>query len=204
MKKFRRSAFSIACYVFAAIFAAYFVAVVISTVSTISQYYAAYQMSPTFGEVVGYLLQNGVTPLVAAILTFMAGLTYDEVRRINPANWASDDEISEAKEAKRLAKEAKQIAKGEAAKAAAEAKAPAADDDESVKPEFSAVIAEESEPVAVVHEPEVEEPGLIEKAFDAIGEAAEDIIDDDEEPAEENTEFSAVVAEDADAETEAE
>ena len=81
MKKFRRSPFTIACYVFAAMFAAYFVTVVISTVSTITQYYAAYDMSPTFGEVATYLFQQGTMPLFAAIGTFMAGIILDEVRK---------------------------------------------------------------------------------------------------------------------------
>ena len=200
MKKFRRSPFTIACYVFAAIFAAYFAAVVVSTISTINQYYAAYQMKATFGEVVGYLFQNGLNPLMAAVLTFMAGLIYNEVRRQNPDNWASDDEISEAKEARRLAKEAKQIAKGEVAKAAAEAKAPATDNDESVKPEFAAVVAEESESTIVPkEEPDPEEPGLVEEVFDKAGELAEkavDVLEEADDSVEEHTEFSAVVAED--------
>ena len=55
----------------------------------------------------------------------MAGFILEEVRKLNPSNWRTEDEIAEEKEAKKMAKEAKQIAKGEAAKAKADAKAEA-------------------------------------------------------------------------------
>ena len=196
MKKFRRSPFTIACYVFAALFAAYFIAVLISTVTTITQYYAAYDMSPTFGEVVTYLFQQGLTPLVAAIVTFMSGIILDEVRKGNPANWASDEEISEAKEAKRLAKEAKQIAKGEAAAAAAAA-AETLDTSEEIKPEFSAVVAEQSEnTVEFEGGKEAEEAAA--EAEETVKEAADAAEEEAEETAEETSDvFEAVVAEDA-------
>lgn len=207
MKKFRRSPFTIACYVIAAMFAAYFVTIVISTVTTINQYYAAYDMSPTFGEVASYLFQQGTMPLFAAIGTFMAGIILDEVRKGNPANWASDEEISEAKEAKRLAKEAKQIAKGEAAAAAATAASAAEKvvSDESIKPEFAAVVAEESkntvvfddeedaEAVAEEAEEKAEEAAVEEKAEEAAGAAAAEA----EEKAEVSDVFEVEVAEDA-------
>ena len=196
MKKFRRSPFTIACYVFAALFAAYFIAVLISTVTTITQYYAAYDMSPTFGEVVTYLFQQGLTPLVAAIVTFMSGIILDEVRKGNPANWASDEEISEAKEAKRLAKEAKQIAKGEAAAAAAAA-AETLDTSEEIKPEFSAVVAEQSENTVVAEGGDAAEEAAAE-AEETVKEAADAAEEEAEETAEEPSDvFEAVVAEDA-------
>ena len=204
MKKFRRSPFTIACYVFAAMFAAYFVTVVIGTVSTINQYYAAYDMSPTFGEVANYLFQQGTMPLFAAIGTFMAGVILDEVRKGNPANWASDDEISEAKEAKRLAKEAKQIAKGEAAAAAASA-AEAVSADETIKPEFAAVVAEESKNTVVFDDEEDAEvaekaEAAVDKAAEDAKEAAADAAAEAEEKAEEVSDvFEVEVAEDAEA-----
>lgn len=190
MKKFRRSPFTIACYVIAAMFAAYFVTIVISTVTTINQYYAAYDMSPTFGEVASYLFQQGTMPLFAAIGTFMAGIILDEVRKGNPANWASDEEISEAKEAKRLAKEAKQIAKGEAAAAAATAASAAAEkiaSDESIKPEFAAVVAEESKNTVVFDD---EEDAEAADEAEAVAEKA----DEAEAAVEEKAEEAAVAA----------
>lgn len=204
MKKFRRSPFTIACYVIAAMFAAYFVTIIISTVTTINQYYAAYDMSPTFGEVASYLFQQGTMPLFAAIGTFMAGIILDEVRKGNPANWASDEEISEAKEAKRLAKEAKQIAKGEAAAAAATAASAAEKivSDESIKPEFAAVVAEESKNTVVFDDEEDAEAAdeaeaVAEEAEEKAEEAAGAAAAEAEEKAEVSDVFEVEVAEDA-------
>ena len=205
MKKFRRSPFTIACYVLAAMFAAYFVTIVISTVATITQYYAAYDMSPTFGEVAGYLFQQGTMPLFAAIGTFMAGIILDEVRKGNPANWASDEEISEAKEAKRLAKEAKQIAKGEAAAAAATAASGAEKvvGDETIKPEFAAVVAEESENTAAFGDEEAAEEAAEEvkeaaEKAEEVKEAADEVAEKADEVKEEVSDvFEVEVAEDA-------
>lgn len=204
MKKFRRSPFTIACYVIAAMFAAYFVTIVISTVTTINQYYAAYDMSPTFGEVASYLFQQGTMPLFAAIGTFMAGIILDEVRKGNPANWASDEEISEAKEAKRLAKEAKQIAKCEAAAAAATAASAAEKivSDESIKPEFAAVVAEESKNTVVFDDEEDAEAAdeteaVAEEAEEKAEEAAGAAAAEAEEKAEVSDVFEVEVAEDA-------
>ena len=204
MKKFRKSAVSIVCYIIAAIFTVYLVTVVVSTVVTINQYYAQYGMSPRASEVVNYLMQNALAPLTSIIVTFMAGLIFDEVRKLNPANWASDDEITEAKEAKRIAREAKQIAKGEAAAAAVEKSS------ELIKPEFADSVEEEAEAAkaaaaaefaAVVAEDEAADAGKTEDAADAEAASDEEVIGESEEvEAEEgpvHTEFFAEVAEDA-------
>ena len=82
----------------AAITAAYFIAVIFSTMSTIHQYYAQYQMSAGFGETLGYLLQNGLSPLVSAITLFMAGFILEEVRKLNPSNWMTEEEIASRNE----------------------------------------------------------------------------------------------------------
>ena len=175
MKKFRKSAVSIVCYVLAALFTVYLVTVIVSSIATVNQYYSQYGMSPAIGEVVNYLMQNSLSPLTAIIVTFMAGLIYDEVRKLNPANWASDDEITEAQEAKRLAKEAKQIAKGEAAAAAAAVE----DSSDQIKPELADSVAEEAEAAAdefsaVVAEADEEaEEGKTEEAAEIVAEEAE-------------------------------
>ena len=116
MKKFRRSPVAIACYVIAALLAVYFLAVIFSTLSTINEYYAQYDMRAGFGETFGYLMQNGMSIFVNALLVFMAGFILETVRKLNPSNWMTDEEIAEAREAKQLAREEKQAAKGEAAK----------------------------------------------------------------------------------------
>lgn len=146
MKKFRKSPLAIVCYVFAAIFAAYFVATEVTTITTIFNYYASYGMNPTFGEIASYTLQEGLASLTAAILVCMAGIILEEVRKLNPANWVTDEELAEKKEARVMARDAKKIARGEAAKAKAEA---AADESETIKPEFSAAVAPEDDGVVV-------------------------------------------------------
>ena len=161
MKKFRKSPIAIVCYVFAAIFAAYFVATEVNTISTIYEYYAPYGVAPTVGEVVGYMIQQGIQPLAYAILVCMAGIILEAVRKLNPANWATDDEIAEAKEARKAAREAKKIAKGEAAKAAAEASVEFAEEPEAeqehqeeLSDEFSAVVIPEEADENPAAEPE--------------------------------------------------
>ena len=99
MKKFKKSPIAIVCYIIASIFAVYFIAVIFSTLHSINEYYASYDMQAGFGETLGYLLQNGLGPLTNAILIFMAGFILDEVRKLNPANWMTEEEIAEAREA---------------------------------------------------------------------------------------------------------
>lgn len=205
MKKYRRSPLSIVCYVLAAIFAANFILVISSTLTEINQYYATYGMQPGFGEVLRYMLQMGSTPLFTAVATFMVGIIFNEIRKQNPANWAADEEISEAKEAQRLFKDAKQIAKGEAAKAAAEAKEPViTENDEGIKTEFSAVVAENSDTVEFGGDETEEEAAAPEETEnEEPAEAADDQVQEETESESFSDEFSAVVAEDEETPAEA-
>lgn len=190
MKQFRRSKIAIVCYILAVLFAVYCVYAIATAIVTINQYYASYGMSPGAGEVVSYLFQSAVSPLTTMITIFMAGLILEEVRKLNPANWATPDEIAEAKEAKRLAREAKQIAKGEAAAAAATEEAAADADSESIKPEFAAVIAEESEN-SVVFDEEEDPAAQAEDVAEEVQDDAEAVAAEEAE----NTEFYADVTE---------
>ena len=189
MKKFRRSPVAIACYVIAALLAVYFLAVIFSTLSTINEYYAQYDMRAGFGETFGYLMQNGMSIFVNALLVFMAGFILETVRKLNPSNWMTDEEIAEAREAKQLAREEKQAAKGEAAKIKAGVitaeEAEAANAEKSVEAVFVTPEEENSDAEA-----------------DAETEAeAEAAPDDPEEPAAE-TEETAAEDENADEVTE--
>jgi hypothetical protein len=198
MKKFRKSPIAIICYIFGAIFAAYFVATEVNTISTIYDYYAPYQMTPTVGEVIGYMIQQGMQALTAAILVLMAGIILEEVRKLNPANWVTDDEIAEKKEARKAVREAKQIARGEAAKAAAEADM--AEEKEGIKAEFAAAIAEEDDRT-VVFEEETPEPEETSEEAAVIADEATEAAEAAEEPEQVfSDEFSAVIAEDVDEE----
>ncbi len=189
MKKFRRSPVAIACYVIAALLAVYFLAVIFSTLSTINEYYAQYDMRAGFGETFGYLMQNGMSIFVNALLVFMAGFILETVRKLNPSNWMTDEEIAEAREAKQLARQEKQAAKGEAAKVKAGVitaeEAEAANAEKSVEAVFVTPKEENSDAEA-----------------DAETEAeAEEAQEDPEEPAAE-TEETAAEDENADEVTE--
>ena len=187
MKKFRKSPIAIACYVIAALVAVYFIAIMFSTIHSINEYYATYQMKAGLGETLGYLLQNGLGPLTNAIVIFMAGFILDEVRKLNPAKWMTEEEIAEEKEAKRLAREEKQAAKGEAAKIKAgiitEEEAAEAKATESVE----AVFVNSDEETEAVPEEAAEEAEEIAEAAEEtveIAEAADEAAEVKEEDAE--------------------
>lgn len=114
-KKYRRSALVIVCYILAALMALYTCYQLGYTVYTIRQYYAQYNMNATPMEYVTYLTQNGLQPLVNTVIFFMLAAILDAVRKNNPANYLSDEDIADAKMEKRADKDAKQFEKKEAA-----------------------------------------------------------------------------------------
>ena len=196
MKQFRKSPIALACYIISALLLVYFLFVCATTISTINQYYASYDMKASFGETLGYLVQSGLSPLVSAITVFMAGYILEEVRKLNPANWMTEDEIAEAREAKKMAREAKQIAKGEVAKAKADAKAEAEAEaraeaaaekleEETAAVEFSAEVAEDAEEISEAAEEAAEE--TTEVAEETVEETVEEAVETAAEPADDNT-----------------
>lgn len=118
-KKYRRSAVSVACYVIAALMFGYVCYQIGTTVQTINEYYSQYGMSAQPLEYVTYTLQSALQPIVYTIVIFMLGYILDAVRKNNKAYYLTDEEVLEAKEAKKQAREAKKFAKGEAAAAKA-------------------------------------------------------------------------------------
>lgn len=140
-KKYRRSKIAIVCYVLAFLMLAYTCYTMGNTVATINQYYAQYDMSATPQEYITYILQGGLEPLFQTIVIFMLGFILDAVRKNNPANYKSDDDIADEKMAKTEAKDAKQYAKAEAAAAAKKGKELTAR--ESVKADFAKSLEEE-------------------------------------------------------------
>ncbi|MBR3126574.1 MAG: hypothetical protein IKF42_14285, partial [Mogibacterium sp.] len=145
-KKYRRSPASIVCYVVAALMLLYIVYMIGSTVAQINQYYAQYDMKAQPMEYVTYILQAILTPLINVGVFFMLGYILDEVRKNNPAYYLSDEEIEQAKVAKKEEKLAKQEAK--AAKKAAEEAAAAKPDitaaaESSVEEDFVRSLDEE-------------------------------------------------------------
>lgn len=106
-KKLRKSPVVIALYAVAALVLLYSVYLVGSTVSYISSYYGQYGATPGLGETVGYVMQSVYQPLVMAILLGAAGYILNEVRALNPAYYATKEEIEAAKAAKAAKKAAK-------------------------------------------------------------------------------------------------
>jgi uncharacterized membrane protein len=116
-KKYKKSPVAIICYLLSAAMLIYTCYMIGNTVHTINEYYAQYEMSASLGEYVTYLLQSALDPMVYTVIFFMLGYILDAVRKNNPANFVSEAEIEEAKNAKKEAKDAKQAAKAEAAAA---------------------------------------------------------------------------------------
>lgn len=109
-KKLRKSPVVIALYVIAALVLVYACYLAGGTVSQINEYYAAYGMTAKAGEFISYILQSVYMPLIMAVLLFAAGKILNEVRALNPAYYATDDEIAQAKAAKKAAKAAEKAA----------------------------------------------------------------------------------------------
>ena len=118
-KKYKRSGVAVACYVIAAALLAYVCYQIGNTVSTINEYYAQYDMSATATEYITYCGQAALEPFFYALVTFMLGYILDAVRKNNKANYFTDEELDDARAAKKEAREAKKFAKGEAAAAKA-------------------------------------------------------------------------------------
>ena len=118
-KKFRRSAITTIGYVLAALMLIYTCYQIGNTVHTINEYYAQYGMKATPLEYLTYVGQNALNPLIYAALLFLISAVHNEVRKNNPANYLSDEDIVEADAAKKAAKEAKQVRKGDEAAAKA-------------------------------------------------------------------------------------
>lgn len=147
-KKFRKSAATIICYVLAALMLIYTCYQIGNTVFTINQYYAQYGMKATAVEYFTYCLQSAMTPLINTVIFFMLAKILDEVRKNNPANYQSDEDIIDAGIAKKEAKDAKKFEKGEKAAAKAAEKSGEKTFSEAAKKEESVIADFTSEETA--------------------------------------------------------
>lgn len=145
-KKYRRSALVKVCYFLAALMAVYTCYQIGYTIYTINTYYAQYSMKATPMEYFTYLTQNGLQPLVNTVIFFMLAAILDAVRKNNPANYLSDEDIADAKMEKRADKDAKQFEKKEAA--AEKAGRKPASKEEPVVADFTADKEETKKPAA--------------------------------------------------------
>jgi len=112
-KKLIKSPIVIALYVVAALALIYTFYQIGSTVKYINSYYSSYGMSAGFGETLTYVLQSVFQPLVSTVLVAAAAVILNEVRALNPENYATAEELAAKKEAKAIKK-----ANAKAAKAA--------------------------------------------------------------------------------------
>ena len=122
-KKYKKSTFTLVCYVLAAIMLVYAFYTIGSTISYLSSYFAAYgtSLSDNFGDAISYIVTSTIQPLAFAVLFFMAGLVLDEVRKLNPKYYLTDEEVAQLAAAKAAAKAAKKSAKEAKLAAAVEA-----------------------------------------------------------------------------------
>ncbi len=104
MKKLRKSPIVIALYVIGILGLIYSFYVVGTTLAYISSYYKSYGMSPGFGESFKYVLQSAFAPFMTSVLVLAVAYILNEVRALNPAYYATAEEIAEAKEANKTAK----------------------------------------------------------------------------------------------------
>lgn len=103
-KRLRKSPVVIALYVLAALTMIYSCYLIGSTISYINSYYSQYGMSAKAGETFSYVLQTVFQPFTTAVLLYAGGAILSAVRALNPANYATEDEIAKEKAAKKAAK----------------------------------------------------------------------------------------------------
>lgn len=138
-KKLRKSPVVIALYVLAALTLVYSFYLIGSTISYIISYYSSYSMNPEIGETVTYVLQSVYQPLIGAVLLAAAAFTLNEVRALNPAYYATDEEIAAAKAAKKEKK-------AEEGKFEVEIEAPAEEEKPKKTTKKAAAATEEAKP----------------------------------------------------------
>lgn len=165
MKKLRKSPIVIALYAIAAAGLIYTFYVIGSAASYIQSYYSSYGMSAGVGEILKYVLQNALNPFMTSAVLFAAAYILNEVRALNPAYYATEQEIKESKEAKKDAKiKAKDKAKDNAAMPNIEKSVEAnfSKDDGEIEATEEKVTEEKAEEMKI-EETEVFEAEVIEK-----------------------------------------
>ena len=115
-KKLKTSPVVIGLYIVAGLMLIYSGFQVYSSVKYVFSYYSQYGMSPAFGETAGYILQTVFQPLAMTILTAAAAYILNEVRALNPAHYATKEELEAIKAAKKAAKAAKKAENTDEAK----------------------------------------------------------------------------------------
>lgn len=104
-KKFMRSPVTIACYIIAALMLIFFATQFKSAWDTGAEYYNAYELEQEKLEIILYAFQSALTSLLFAFVAFIGGFGISEVRKTNPENYKTAEELMAAKEARLQKKE---------------------------------------------------------------------------------------------------
>ena len=106
-KTLRKSPVVIGLYVCAALLLIYAIVQAGGSIKYVVSYYSQYEMTPNFAETAGYVLSSVYQQIVLAVLLAAAGYILNEVRALNPAYYATKEELEAAKAAKKAAKTVK-------------------------------------------------------------------------------------------------
>ena len=148
-KKLKTSKVTIGLYACTGIVSVYALYAIFNSITYLRNYFKTYvsTIGEHFGDALSYILNQSLSYIVFAVLLFVASVILTEVRKLNPENYISDEEM-----------QAILAAKAEKAARAAEIKAMKAEEKaakEAAKAETTAVEIEKLGEAAV--EEEVEE-----------------------------------------------
>ena len=168
-KKLKTSKVIIGLYVCTGIVSVYALYAIFNSITYLRNYFKTYGSSigEHFGDALSYILNQSLSYIVFAVLIFAAATVLHEVRKLNPDNYLSQEELQilavkkAEKEAKAAEVKADKAAKTAEAKAVKEAKKVAK---ETAKAEAAVEPAKLGE-VAVVEEVEELAEEVVEDAF---------------------------------------
>ena len=124
-KKLKTSKVTIGLYVCTGIVSVYALYAIFNSITYLRNYFKTYGSSigEHFGDALSYILNQSLSYIVFAVLIFAASVILTEVRKLNPENYVSEDEMQALASAKaeKAAKAAEAKAMKEAEKAAKEA-----------------------------------------------------------------------------------
>ena len=124
-KKLKTSKVTIGLYVCTGIVSVYALYAIFNSITYLRNYFitTGSSIGEHFGDAFSYILNQSLSYFVFAVLIFAASVILTEVRKLNPENYVSEDEMQAlaAAKAEKAAKAAEAKAMKEAEKAAKEA-----------------------------------------------------------------------------------
>lgn len=159
-KKLKMSKVTIGIYVCTGIISVYALYAIFNSITYLRNYFntTGSSIGEHFGDAISYILNQSLSYIVFAVLLFVSSVILTEVRKLNPENYISDEEM-----------QAIAAVKAEKAARAAEAKAMKAEEKaakEAAKVETAAVETEELGEAAVEEEVEELAEEVVDDAFE--------------------------------------